>query len=70
MTVTHLAHLLFARTALAPDPADGSFWMPPQVSTVAHSVDWLFNFILAISVFFFVLIVVVMIVFVLKYRRR
>ncbi len=55
---------------ILPEPEDGSFWMPPQVSTVAQSVDWLFYFILAISVFFFVLIVVLMVVFVLKYRHR
>lgn len=66
MTASHLIRMLGA----APDPEDGSFWMPPQVSTVAQNVDWLFNFILAISVFFFALIVVVMVVFVLKYRRR
>ena len=70
MTVANLARLLLARTAIVPDPGDGSFWMPPQVSTVAQSVDWLFNFILVISVFFFLLIVVLMVVFVLKYRRR
>jgi cytochrome c oxidase subunit 2 len=49
---------------------EGSFWMPPGVSTVARHVDWLFNFILAISVFFFLLIVVVMTLFVIRYRRR
>lgn len=49
---------------------DGSFWMPPGASTVARHVDWLFNFILAISVFFFLLIVVVMTLFVIRYRRR
>jgi cytochrome c oxidase subunit 2 len=70
MTALHLAHMLWVRSAILPEPEDGSFWMPPQVSTVAQSVDWLFNFILAISVFFFILIVVVMVVFVLKYRRR
>jgi cytochrome c oxidase subunit 2 len=70
MTASLLVRTLLARIAILPDPEDGSFWMPPQVSTVAHSVDWLFNFILAISVFFFVLIVVLMVVFVLKYRRR
>jgi cytochrome c oxidase subunit 2 len=37
---------------------------------VAQGVDWLFNFILAISVFFFVLIVIAMVVFVLRYRHR
>lgn len=49
---------------------ESSFWMPPGVSTVARNVDWLFSFILAISVFFFLLIVVVMTLFVIRYRRR
>jgi cytochrome c oxidase subunit 2 len=58
-------------TAASALPDDGSsFWMPPQVSTVAQGVDWLFNFILAISVFFFLLIVALMVVFVVRYRRR
>jgi cytochrome c oxidase subunit 2 len=70
MTASHIFQKLGAILAAAPDPEDGSFWMPPQVSTVASGVDWLFHFILAISVFFFVLIVVVMVVFILKYRRR
>jgi cytochrome c oxidase subunit 2 len=55
---------------LLPQDKEGSFWMPPQVSTVAHHVDFLFSFILAISVFFFLLIVVVMVFFVIRYRRR
>ncbi len=56
--------------ALVPQDDGSSFWMPPQVSTVAHGVDWLFHFILAVSVFFFLLIVVLMVVFVIRYRRR
>jgi cytochrome c oxidase subunit 2 len=62
--------MLLARIAFFPEDDGGSFWMPPQVSTVAHGVDWLFHFILGISIFFFLLIVIVMVVFVLKYRRR
>lgn len=46
------------------------FWMPPQASTVAPHIDGLFNIILAISAFFFVLIVVLMIVFIMKYRAE
>jgi len=69
MTAKHLVQTILARQT-APEGDGGSFWMPPQVSTTAHSVDWLFHFILAISVFFFLLIVIVMLVFVLKYRRR
>lgn len=70
MTFTGLVQLLTAMTGALPDDDGSSFWMPPQVSTVAESVDWLFNFILAISVFFFLLIVVVMVIFVIKYRHR
>jgi cytochrome c oxidase subunit 2 len=44
--------------------------MPPQVSTVAGGVDSLFNFILWLSVFFFVLIVAGMVYFIIRYRRR
>ena len=57
-------------SGLPPEGSDGSFWLPPGVSTVARHVDWLFGFILAISVFFFVLIVVLMTLFVIRYRRR
>lgn len=49
---------------------DGSFWMPKQASTVAPEVDWLFMFIMWITVFFFALIAVLMVIFVLKYRWR
>jgi cytochrome c oxidase subunit 2 len=47
-----------------------SFWMPVRASESAGAVDWLFNLILWISTFFFFLIVAVMILFVLRYRRR
>jgi len=70
MTSTGLSQLLAAFAAMLPDDDGSSFWMPPQVSTVAQGVDWLFNFILAISVFFFLLIVVLMVIFILKYRHR
>jgi cytochrome c oxidase subunit 2 len=70
MTVTALAQLMTVAAGLLPEGGGPSFWMPPQVSTFAHSVDWLFDFILAISVFFFALIVVLMVVFVLRYRHR
>ncbi|HEV7282917.1 MAG TPA: cytochrome c oxidase subunit II [Pirellulaceae bacterium] len=50
--------------------AEGSFFLPPQSSTVAPQVDYVFNLVLWISAFFFVLIVAVMIYFVVKYRHR
>ena len=50
--------------------AADSFWLPEQASEIAPAVDWLFYFIYAISLFFFALIVVLMVVFVVRYRRR
>ncbi|QDU41177.1 Cytochrome c oxidase subunit 2 precursor [Maioricimonas rarisocia] len=49
---------------------DGTIAFPSQGSTVAPAVDSLFYIITAISAFFFVLIVAVMIYFVVRYRRR
>jgi cytochrome c oxidase subunit 2 len=49
---------------------DGSFWMPRQSSTVARDVDNLFDFVFWLSVFFFVLITLMIIVFIIKYRHR
>jgi cytochrome c oxidase subunit II len=48
----------------------GSIYMPPEASTVAPQVDWLFNFILGITIFFCVLIFAGMLVFCIKYRHR
>ena len=48
----------------------GSFWMPPQGSTTAAGVDWLFGFIFWICAVFFVGIVATMSYFVARYRRR
>lgn len=50
--------------------SSGSFWMPPQASTVAGDVDGLFSFILWITIFFFVLNTVLVIWFAWKYRWR
>ncbi len=49
---------------------NGTFQMPPQASTMAHQVDSLYYFIFWGSVFFFLLIVGLSLIFVLKYRRR
>jgi cytochrome c oxidase subunit 2 len=48
----------------------GTLFMPPASSTVAPAVDTVFYTILAVSVFFFVLVVGVATIFTLKYRRR
>ena len=41
----------------------GSFWLPPQASTIAQPVDWLFYFVYWICVFFFLLILVLLVGF-------
>lgn len=49
---------------------DATAWLPKQASEGAPVVDWLFDVVTWISIFFFVLITAVLIVFVAKYRRR
>ncbi|UCG33705.1 MAG: cytochrome c oxidase subunit II [Phycisphaerales bacterium] len=49
---------------------EGSFWLPIPGTSLAGEVDLLFKLILWISVFFFALIVAVMVLFVIRYRRR
>ena len=58
--------LLLAQTG----STGGGFWFPESASTVAPEVDFAFDFITWISIFFFVLIVGVMLWFMFKYRRR
>ena len=48
----------------------GSFWLPPQASTTAPEVDWIFHLVFGVSLFFFILIVGLMLLFVIRYRRR
>ena len=48
----------------------GDFWMPFQGSTTAPAVDRLFYFIFWVSVVFFVLIVGLSLLFVIRYRAR
>ncbi|RJP21910.1 MAG: cytochrome c oxidase subunit II [Candidatus Omnitrophota bacterium] len=48
----------------------GSFWLPPQASTTAADVDWVFQFIFGVSAFFFILIVTLMIIFIIRFKRR
>ena len=44
--------------------------LPPQASTVAGPMDGLYWFVYYVSLFFFVLICTLLVVFVVKYRRR
>lgn len=55
---------------VAPPDPDHGFWFPGQHSTVAADVDWVYFFILWLSVFFFVVIVACMLIFAYIYRRR
>jgi len=48
----------------------GGLWMPPKASTHAGDVDFLFHFILWLSVFFFLLVTALVVVFVWKYHHR
>lgn len=47
-----------------------SVWLPPQSSTTAHEIDWLFNFILYTSTLLVLLVAGAMVYFVWKYRRK
>jgi cytochrome c oxidase subunit 2 len=48
----------------------GTFWLPPRASTAAPIVDAAFYFVLWVATFFFLLIVTLMAIFVVRYRRR
>ncbi|MGH9681400.1 MAG: cytochrome c oxidase subunit II transmembrane domain-containing protein, partial [Candidatus Acidiferrales bacterium] len=45
-------------------------FQPAEASTIAQSVDYLYLFIMAVSVFFTVLIFATIFYFMIKYRRR
>lgn len=47
-----------------------TFWLPNQASNFAQESDRVFYFTLAISIFFFAVIVGLMLVFIVRYRRR
>lgn len=47
-----------------------SFLLPPQSSTIAPDVDALWNFLIYLSIFFFVLISGLVVYFAVRYRRR
>ncbi|MHB8899840.1 MAG: cytochrome c oxidase subunit II [Thermoguttaceae bacterium] len=48
----------------------GSFWLPPPENVSSWAVDNVFYYILYLSYFFFALIVGILVLFVVKYRRR
>lgn len=51
-------------------PSGKGIWMPEQASAFAPTIDFVFDFITWLSIFFFVLIVGVMCWFIWKYHRR
>ena len=69
-----LAQLLLpiaaAPIGIETDDIGGGWIMPPDASTFASSIDGIFMFIFWLSVFFFVLIVGLMTLFAVKYRRK
>ncbi len=55
----------------SPVKTPGSYFgMPEQASTIAAGVDWMYDFITWLCIFFFVVIVGAMVIFMIKYRRR
>ena len=66
MSLLSLASSLIAQTG----PTGGGFWFPESGSSVAPEVDYIFNVITQICIFFFVLIVALTVIFAIKYRRK
>jgi cytochrome c oxidase subunit 2 len=50
--------------------SEPTFWLPKGASTVSGDVDMLFNVVLWICIFFFVLVTVLLVLFVVMYRHR
>ncbi len=66
-----LAAALLGQTSLPTiAPGKGTFWLPPEASTVAPHTDAVFYFIYWVSVFFFILIAGLLVYFVIRYRQR
>ena len=49
---------------------EASFWFPPQASTTAADIDWIYYFVYWISVFFTVIIFGAAIWFAIKFRSK
>lgn len=56
--------------AILAEAAKNYFWLPRQASTVAKDSDDLFNAILWICIFFFLLVTVLLVAFVIKFRHK
>ncbi|MDF1799742.1 MAG: cytochrome c oxidase subunit II [Planctomycetota bacterium] len=74
MNLPLLSSLALAAQQVVSAPLDegatGTFWFPPQASTLAPETDWVFYYVYWISVVFTSIIVGVMIFFLLRYRHR
>jgi len=46
-----------------------SSWLPAELTQMAHNVDGLFYFVLAVVAFFFVVVEVLLVTFLIRYRR-
>jgi cytochrome c oxidase subunit 2 len=70
--LTNAATMLVNAAAAAPagPGKEATFWLPRQASTIAPGVDWMFMAITYVSYFFFVLVVALMVLFVIRYRQR
>ncbi len=68
--LTQLLISSFGTVLPSSGPAPKTFWLPPQASTAAAGVDWLFMAITYLCYFFFALIVILMVYFSVKYRQR
>lgn len=49
---------------------DKSFWLPRGTSTISGGIDSLFNVIMWLCIFFFLLVTVLLVWFVIRYRHR
>jgi cytochrome c oxidase subunit II len=65
-----LNNLATAAPASASAVGEANFWLPRSASSTAPNVDFMFMAITYISYFFFVLVVALMILFVVRYRQR
>jgi len=61
---------MYCMHSLLAEATNATFWLPKGVSSVASDVDWLFYFTYWVTIFFFVLILGLVVVFALKYRHR
>ncbi len=61
---------LLPRAGLLATGASGGFWLPTPASNLAHGVDRDWALVFWVSVFFFVLVVFLTVLFVVRYRRR